>query len=36
MSPLIGPLVALAAVVWVVLVFRIVLVAARMFQIEEY
>jgi len=35
-SPLIGPLVALAAVVWVVLIFRIVLVAARMFQIEEY
>ncbi len=36
MSPLVGPLVALAAVVWVILVFRIVLVAARMFQIEEY
>ena len=36
MSPLVGPLVALAAAVWVVLVFRIVLVAARMFQIEEY
>ena len=36
MSPLVGPLVALAAVVWVVLIFRIVLVAARMFQIEEY
>jgi UDP-N-acetylmuramoyl-tripeptide--D-alanyl-D-alanine ligase len=35
-SPLVGPLVALAAVVWVILVFRIVLVAARMFQIEEY
>jgi len=35
-SPLIGPLVALAAVVWVILIFRIVLVAARMFQIEEY
>jgi UDP-N-acetylmuramoyl-tripeptide--D-alanyl-D-alanine ligase len=35
-SPLVGPLVALAAAVWVVLVFRIVLVAARMFQIEEY
>jgi UDP-N-acetylmuramoyl-tripeptide--D-alanyl-D-alanine ligase len=35
-SPLVGPLVALAAVVWVVLIFRIVLVAARMFQIEEY
>jgi UDP-N-acetylmuramoyl-tripeptide--D-alanyl-D-alanine ligase len=36
MSPFIGPLVALAAIVWVILVFRIVLVAARMFQIEEY
>ncbi len=36
MSPLVGPLVALAAIVWVVLIFRIVLVAARMFQIEEY
>ncbi|HVC41656.1 MAG TPA: UDP-N-acetylmuramoyl-tripeptide--D-alanyl-D-alanine ligase [Candidatus Saccharimonadales bacterium] len=36
MSPLVGPLVALAALVWLVLVFRIVLVAARMFQIEEY
>jgi UDP-N-acetylmuramoyl-tripeptide--D-alanyl-D-alanine ligase len=36
MSPLVGPLVALAAVVWVILIFRIVLVAARMFQIEEY
>jgi UDP-N-acetylmuramoyl-tripeptide--D-alanyl-D-alanine ligase len=35
-SPLVGPLVALAAIVWLVLVFRIVLVAARMFQIEEY
>jgi len=35
-SPLVGPLVALAALVWLVLVFRIVLVAARMFQIEEY
>jgi UDP-N-acetylmuramoyl-tripeptide--D-alanyl-D-alanine ligase len=35
-SPLIGPLVALAAIVWLVLIFRIVLVAARMFQIEEY
>ncbi len=36
MSPFIGPLVALAAIIWVILVFRIVLVAARMFQIEEY
>jgi UDP-N-acetylmuramoyl-tripeptide--D-alanyl-D-alanine ligase len=36
MSPLLGPLVALAAIVWVLLVARIVLVAARMFQIEEY
>ncbi len=36
MSPFVGPLVALAAIVWLVLVFRIVLVAARMFQIEEY
>ena len=36
MSPLLGPLVALAAIVWLVLVARIVLVAARMFQIEEY
>ncbi len=36
MSPLVGPLVALAAVVWLILIFRIVLVAARMFQIEEY
>lgn len=36
MSPLVGPLVALAAIVWVILIFRIVLVAARMFQIEEY
>lgn len=36
MSPLVGPLVALAAIVWLILVFRIVLVAARMFQIEEY
>jgi UDP-N-acetylmuramoyl-tripeptide--D-alanyl-D-alanine ligase len=35
-SALLGPLVALAAIVWVVLLFRIVLVAARMFQIEEY
>jgi UDP-N-acetylmuramoyl-tripeptide--D-alanyl-D-alanine ligase len=35
-SPLVGPLVALAAIVWLILVFRIVLVAARMFQIEEY
>jgi UDP-N-acetylmuramoyl-tripeptide--D-alanyl-D-alanine ligase len=35
-SPLVGPLVALAAIVWLVLIFRIVLVAARMFQIEEY
>jgi UDP-N-acetylmuramoyl-tripeptide--D-alanyl-D-alanine ligase len=36
MSPLLGPLVAVAAVVWLVLVARIILVAARMFQIEEY
>ncbi|MFZ0179887.1 MAG: UDP-N-acetylmuramoyl-tripeptide--D-alanyl-D-alanine ligase [Candidatus Dormiibacterota bacterium] len=36
MSPLVGPLVALAAIVWLILIFRIVLVAARMFQIEEY
>lgn len=36
MSPLVGPLVALAAIVWVILIFRVVLVAARMFQIEEY
>ncbi len=36
MSPWVGPLVAVAAIVWLVLVFRIVLVAARMFQIEEY
>ena len=36
MSPLVGPLVALAAIVWAILIFRIVLVAARMFQIEEY
>jgi UDP-N-acetylmuramoyl-tripeptide--D-alanyl-D-alanine ligase len=35
-SPFVGPLVALAAIVWLILVFRIVLVAARMFQIEEY
>ncbi len=35
-SPLVGPLVALAAIVWVMLLFRVVLVAARMFQIEEY
>jgi UDP-N-acetylmuramoyl-tripeptide--D-alanyl-D-alanine ligase len=35
-SPLVGPFVAAAAVVWVILLFRIVLVAARMFQIEEY
>jgi UDP-N-acetylmuramoyl-tripeptide--D-alanyl-D-alanine ligase len=35
-SPLVGPLVALAAVVWLILIFRVVLVAARMFQIEEY
>jgi UDP-N-acetylmuramoyl-tripeptide--D-alanyl-D-alanine ligase len=35
-SPFVGPLVALAAVVWLVLIFRIALVAARMFQIEEY
>ena len=36
MSPLVGPLVAVAAIVWLILIFRIVLVAARMFQIEEY
>ena len=36
MSPLVGPLVAAAATVWLILIFRIVLVAARMFQIEEY
>ena len=36
MSPFVGPLVALAAIVWLILVFRIVLVAARMFQIKEY
>ncbi|MGD0194946.1 MAG: UDP-N-acetylmuramoyl-tripeptide--D-alanyl-D-alanine ligase [Candidatus Dormibacteria bacterium] len=36
MSPFVGPLVAIAAVVWLILLFRIVLVAARMFQIEEY
>ena len=36
MSPLVGPLVAAAAIVWLILIFRIVLVAARMFQIEEY
>ena len=36
MSPLLGPLVAIAAVMWLILVARIVLVAARMFQIEEY
>jgi UDP-N-acetylmuramoyl-tripeptide--D-alanyl-D-alanine ligase len=36
MSPLLGPLVAAAAVVWLLLVVRIILVAARMFQIEEY
>jgi UDP-N-acetylmuramoyl-tripeptide--D-alanyl-D-alanine ligase len=35
-SPLVGPLVAAAAIVWLILIFRIVLVAARMFQIEEY
>jgi UDP-N-acetylmuramoyl-tripeptide--D-alanyl-D-alanine ligase len=35
-SPLLGPLVALAAIVWLLLVGRIALVAARMFQIEEY
>jgi UDP-N-acetylmuramoyl-tripeptide--D-alanyl-D-alanine ligase len=35
-SPFVGPLVAIAAVVWLILLFRIVLVAARMFQIEEY
>jgi UDP-N-acetylmuramoyl-tripeptide--D-alanyl-D-alanine ligase len=35
-NPWVGPLVALAAVVWLILIFRIVLVAARMFQIEEY
>jgi bisphosphoglycerate-dependent phosphoglycerate mutase len=28
-SPLVGPLVALAAIVWLVLIFRIVLVAAH-------
>ena len=36
MSPFVGPLVAIAAIVWLILLFRIVLVAARMFQIEEY
>ena len=36
MNPLVGPFVALAAIVWLILIFRIVLVAARMFQIEEY
>jgi len=36
MSPLLGPLVATAAIVWLLLVVRIILVAARMFQIEEY
>ena len=36
MSPLVGPLVAVAAIVWLILIFRVVLVAARMFQIEEY
>jgi UDP-N-acetylmuramoyl-tripeptide--D-alanyl-D-alanine ligase len=36
MSPLLGPLVAVAAIVWLILVARIALVAARMFQIEEY
>jgi UDP-N-acetylmuramoyl-tripeptide--D-alanyl-D-alanine ligase len=36
MSPLLGPLVAAAAIVWLLLVVRIILVAARMFQIEEY
>ena len=35
-SPLVGPLVAAAAIVWLILIFRVVLVAARMFQIEEY
>jgi UDP-N-acetylmuramoyl-tripeptide--D-alanyl-D-alanine ligase len=35
-SPFVGPLVALAAVVWLILILRIGLVAARMFQIEEY
>jgi UDP-N-acetylmuramoyl-tripeptide--D-alanyl-D-alanine ligase len=35
-NPLVGPFVALAAIVWLILIFRIVLVAARMFQIEEY
>jgi UDP-N-acetylmuramoyl-tripeptide--D-alanyl-D-alanine ligase len=35
-SPFVGPLVAIAAAVWLILLFRIVLVAARMFQIEEY
>jgi UDP-N-acetylmuramoyl-tripeptide--D-alanyl-D-alanine ligase len=33
---LLGPLVAVAAFVWLLLVARIALVAARMFQIEEY
>ena len=36
MNPLLGPLVAVAAIVWLMLVARIILVAARMFQIEEY
>jgi UDP-N-acetylmuramoyl-tripeptide--D-alanyl-D-alanine ligase len=36
LNPLVGPFVALAAIVWLILIFRIVLVAARMFQIEEY
>jgi UDP-N-acetylmuramoyl-tripeptide--D-alanyl-D-alanine ligase len=36
MSALLGPLVAAAAIVWLALVVRIILVAARMFQIEEY
>ncbi len=36
MSPFLGPLVAAAAIVWLLLVVRIILVAARMFQIEEY
>jgi UDP-N-acetylmuramoyl-tripeptide--D-alanyl-D-alanine ligase len=35
-SPFLGPLVAAAAIVWLLLVGRIILVAARMFQIEEY
>jgi UDP-N-acetylmuramoyl-tripeptide--D-alanyl-D-alanine ligase len=35
-SPLLGPFVAVAAIVWLILVARIALVAARMFQIEEY